>query len=56
MHWVAETESQLQEMGGTKSQLEQFRVEAQERNLEEDNQQWEGSNIEASDYQSEMEG
>ena len=56
MHWVAETESQLREMGGTESRLEQFRVEAEERNTEEDNQQWEGYDVEASDYQSEIEG
>lgn len=30
MHWVAETESQFQEMGGTELQMEQSRAEAED--------------------------
>ena len=37
-NWVAETESQLQGMGGTELQMEQLRAEAKERDVEEDNQ------------------
>lgn len=32
MHWVAETESQLPEIGGTDSPMEKFRAEEEERN------------------------
>ena len=56
MHWVAETESQLQKMGGTESQIKQFQAEAEERDAEENKQQQVDYNGEASDYQSEMEG
>lgn len=56
MHWVAETESQLQKIGGTESQIKQFQAEAEERDVEENQQQQADYNGKAWDYQSEMEG
>lgn len=56
MHWVAETGSQLQRMGGTKPQIKQFRAETEERDAEEDNKRQADYNEETSDYQQEMEG
>ena len=56
MHWVAETESQLQKMVGTESEIKEFQAEAEERDAEKNKQQQADYNGESSDYQREMEG
>ena len=50
MHWATETESQLQEIGGTESLMEKFWAVEEERNTEENERQWADYYGDASDY------